>query len=500
MNPQPNSVWYNDWRMADVASPDAFAPSIFVSVVVPHYDAPDELALTLAALERQTYPRDLFEVVVVDDGSPAPPAAPRSSPLNIRVERQDDRGFGLSRARNAGAKAAAGDILVFLDCDILVEDDWLAAHARRHHAVSDAVTLGLYADVSVDGLDADAVRHRTGTLKDTLAGRPTDPRPNEAHLIRTDWLTSRADDPFRAALGGNLGIGADFFRETGGFDESFTRWGMEEIEFAYRAYTLGGLLIPLPDAFGWHQGRASAEGRGERMRQLRLQRAKIAHLIPHRGVRGDGAGRIFAVPQYVVSIDCEGRSADEALAAVANILADGESDLAVRIESRSQDAERDEWVAEAFGPDPRVRLSAGGDALVDFPSSPFHIRIPAATFGAGLIRRLRANLGDGVVASARLPDGGGEVSISRAWALNRARRTGKSPADFGEVRALPPSALNLRASNPSGGLDGAEPVGYPSPLRRLRDRAREIRGPGGAWRFAKWLAYVARREIRRRRG
>ena len=498
MKPQPNAVRYNDWRMADVAPPAAFAPSIAVSAIVPYYAAPRETALTLAALERQTYPRDLFEVVVVDDGSPAPFAAPPDSPLNIRVERQDDLGFGLARARNAGAKAAEGDILVFLDCDILVEDDWLAAHARWHHAVSDALTLGTCADVCADGIDADAVRRETGSLADALAGRPTDPRPNEAHLIRTDNLTSRADDPFRAALGGNLGIGADFFRETGGFDESFTRWGMEEIEFAYRAYTLGGLLIPLPDAFGWHQGRARADERGERMRHLRVQRAKIANLIAHRGVRADGAGRIFTVPQYVVSIDCEGRSADEALAAVANILADGESDLAIRIESRSQDVERDEWIADAFGSDPRVRLAIGR-ALADFPASPFHIRIPAATFGKGLIRRLRAGLGDAVVASAPLPgDVGGEVSISRAWALNRARRTGKTPAAFGEARALPTSALRLRASKPSGGLDGAEPAGYPSPFTRLRHRAREIRGLGGAWRFAKWLTYVARREMRRR--
>ncbi len=498
MKPQPNSVWGNDWRMADVAPPDAFAPSIFASAIIPCYDAPGELALTLAALERQTYPRDLFEVIVVDDGSPTPIAAPSDSPLNIRVERQDDRGFGLARARNNGARAARGDFLVFLDCDILVEDDWLARHARWHHALSDVLTLGLYADIDADGLDADFVRGRAGSLKDALAGRPSDARPNQAHLIRTDWLTSAADDPFRAALGGNLGIGKAFFWEIGGYDESFTRWGMEEIELAYRAYAFGGLLAPLPDAFGWHQGRADGAGRGERMRQLRMQRAKIANLIPHPGVRGDGMGRIFAVPQYAVSVDCRNRPTDEILDAAVNILADSESDLAVVLEAESQDAERDGLIEDAFGADPRVRLSAPGSALSDFPASAFHIRIPAAAFDRGLIARLRAALGDAAAASAELPDGEGEVSISRAWALHRARRTGKSPADFGEFRALPQSAIRLRASKPGGGLDGAEPAGYPSPFRRLLRRAREIRGAGGAWRFAKWLAYVGRREIRRR--
>ena len=485
--------------MADVAPPDAFAPSIPVSVVVPYYAAPRELGLVLATLERQTYPSALLEVIIVDDGSPAPLVAP-SSALDIKTVRQDDRGFGLARARNNGARKSEGDILLFLDCDILVEDDWAASHARRHHAVSDAVTLGLYADVQTDDLDADAIRDRKGTLKNALAGRPVDERPNAAHLIRTDWLTTRADDPFRAALGGNLGIGRDFFWEVGGCDESFTRWGMEEIEFAYRAYTLGGLLIPLPDAFGWHQGRLGDDGREARARQLAIQRAKVAHLIPHRGIRGEGGGRVFAVPKYAVSVDCENRSANEALAAVMDILADGESDMAVRIETGGEDAERDEWLEEAFGPDPRVRLfPAGGSALDDFPASPFHIRLPAASFGKGLIGRLRAGLGDAAGASAALPDSGGEVSIFRAWALHRARRTGKAAGDFGEVRALPPSAVRVRARTRSGGgLDGAEPAGHPPPLSRLRDRAREIRGIGGAWLFAKWLAHVARREIRRR--
>ena len=51
-------------------------------------------------------------------------------------------GFGLARARNAGARAALHDILVFLDGDVIAEARLLAARARWHHAVSDALTLG----------------------------------------------------------------------------------------------------------------------------------------------------------------------------------------------------------------------------------------------------------------------------------------------------------------------------------------------------------------------
>ena len=218
----------------------------------------------------------------------------------MKVVRQERRGFGLARARNTGARAAAHDVLLFLDSDILVERNWIAAHARWHHAVSDAVTVASYADVAMDGIDADTIRRRPGSLQELLSDRPADPRPGEGHLIRTNDPTSRADDPFRVVAGGNFGIGKDFYRSVGGHDESFTRWGMEEIELGWRAYTRGGLLVPVRDAFAWHQGRLD-EGREAKDRSLRIQRAKIAHLIAHRGLRGNRPGRIFTVPRVVGS-------------------------------------------------------------------------------------------------------------------------------------------------------------------------------------------------------
>ena len=145
----PNAVRYNDWREASVPDRSTFEPSVPLSVIVPYYDAPSALARTLAALERQNYPRELFEVVVVDDGSPTPLTSP-STALDVVVVRQEDCGFGLARARNNGARAAAHEILVFLDCDMMAESDHLLAHARWHHSISDALTLGLhsYADAT----------------------------------------------------------------------------------------------------------------------------------------------------------------------------------------------------------------------------------------------------------------------------------------------------------------------------------------------------------------
>ena len=59
-----------------------------------------------------------------------------------------------ARARNAGVRAAAHDILVFLDGDVIPEAGLVAAHARWHHVVSDALTLGFCAYVPVAGIGA----------------------------------------------------------------------------------------------------------------------------------------------------------------------------------------------------------------------------------------------------------------------------------------------------------------------------------------------------------
>ena len=480
-------------------------PTMPVSVIIPAYQTPAEtLAMLLASLEGQTYPRDMFEVIIVDDGSEPPLEKPCSTPLDVRMVRQERRGFGLSRARNAGARAAAHDILLFLDADMLVEVGWMAAHARWHHVVSDALTLGARSYVSMDGIDVETIRRRPGTLEELFSDHPVTPSWTESYMDRTNDLTSRADNPFSIMIGGNFGISRDFFQSVGGNDESFTRWGvgLEDNELCYRAYTYGGLLAPVRDAGAWHQG-SWEEGRDSRLRVRRIIRGKAAHLIAHDSFRKSRPGRIFTVPQFVVTIDAGHHSAYQIINAAGNILADSVHDLVVRIEMReSNDDERLAWLRDEFGSDPRVHIATSGNALDEFPASPFHITLPAGVFAKNLVHRLRVKLGDAVSATATLPDGG-TVSITRAWALHRSRRTGKDAADFGESRTVSVKSLKLKSAGPR---DDGDPVvatvtpGYPNKWDRLLDRMRAIHNPADARAFLKRLAGALLRRVNNRLG
>ena len=437
----PAGVRGNDWRALAVAPIEFFEPTMSATVVVPYYQAPEALALTLAGLEGQTYPRELFEVIVVDDGSDPPLELAGPTPLRVRVTYQEDLGFGLARARNNGVRAAGGDIIAFLDCDMVPEAGWLAAHARWHHAACDVVSMGFRKHVDVAGIDADAVRSRRGSLADLFAARPAQSPPwIERRMARTDDLTAGTDDVFRVVTGGNFAVSAKFFSEAGGFDESFTQWGDEDIEFGWRAHALGALLAPERSALCWHQGPGAVLSEAERA-SLAQQREKISHLIPDWRLRSAAPGRSFTVPQFVVTVEPSACDEDTVLATVEQVLASEVHDLVVWVEERP--AERLDRLRRLLGGDPRVEVGAVGGAASAYPAAAFYVRLPAgAPIKPRMVGRLRVQLKAAASGESDLASGH-RVTITRSWVLNRARRCGVAASDVGAVVELDVDSLRV---------------------------------------------------------
>src|SRR6476620_6638293 len=88
----------------------------FRSVIIPTYDRPTQLFKCLCTFAAQDYPRDRFEVVVVDDGSVAQvndPIASLRHQLDITLLTQPHS--GPASARNYGAAHAKGTYLAFTD-------------------------------------------------------------------------------------------------------------------------------------------------------------------------------------------------------------------------------------------------------------------------------------------------------------------------------------------------------------------------------------------------
>jgi glucosyl-dolichyl phosphate glucuronosyltransferase len=123
-----------DQGAATAASDSPVAPpTLTATVAICTYSRPQLLRETLRCLVRQDYPRELFEIVVIDNNSPDKmtlavvesyahaPVAPRY----VHEPRQ-----GLSHARNRAVNDSFRDVIVYVDDDVLVEPEWLRALLR----------------------------------------------------------------------------------------------------------------------------------------------------------------------------------------------------------------------------------------------------------------------------------------------------------------------------------------------------------------------------------
>jgi len=96
----------------------------FASIIVPTFNEdPERLKNCLTALENQTYPKKIYEVIVVDNGSnrDIQSIVKRFSQATISKENQP----GSYLARNKGISLAKGKIIAFTDSDCIPAKDWI---------------------------------------------------------------------------------------------------------------------------------------------------------------------------------------------------------------------------------------------------------------------------------------------------------------------------------------------------------------------------------------
>lgn len=122
-----------------------------ISVIIPHLNAPDKLAVCLESVLSQQIPAGSFEVIVVDNGSRVSLDEVKARFPMVRFLHEAEPGPGL--ARNTGVAAAQAPMLAFIDADCRAEAGWLAAAAG---AITKAGARGVVGgDVRIDFVDPD---------------------------------------------------------------------------------------------------------------------------------------------------------------------------------------------------------------------------------------------------------------------------------------------------------------------------------------------------------
>ncbi len=96
---------------------------LFVSVIIPVYNDRERLALCLEALEKQSYSRDQYEIIVVDNASDQDIVSLASQFPHVTYNHEGKRGS--YAARNKGISVSRGSVVAFTDSDCIPNYDWI---------------------------------------------------------------------------------------------------------------------------------------------------------------------------------------------------------------------------------------------------------------------------------------------------------------------------------------------------------------------------------------
>ncbi|HUQ48351.1 MAG TPA: glycosyltransferase [Gemmatimonadaceae bacterium] len=200
--------------------------SVRLSVVIPTYNRPDELARCVAAIAASTVAPERYEVIVVNDGGVSPDAALLgvARRLNLRVLTQPNRGPGA--ARNYGAGSARGELIAFTDDDCIPASGWLEALERSFNSRPES----LHGGRTVNSLGDNPFSQASQSLIDYVHRYY-----NDRSARRTRFFPSN-----------NIAVSARMFEATGGFDESLR--AAEDRDFCRTWHNLGRDFQYIPDA------------------------------------------------------------------------------------------------------------------------------------------------------------------------------------------------------------------------------------------------------------
>ena len=227
---------------------------MFVSVVIPTYNRRPILEKCLLALERQqACPEiDRYEVVVVDDGSTdgTPDWLRGAAERFPHVRLIEQSHGGAAEGRNRGVDHAHGDVIVFIDSDLVVTDSFLSCHAsslvRSWEARGDRLCFTYGAVVNTANFE-----------------QPT----AERHKLR--------DLSWAYFATGNVAIAKEVLQRAGLFDTGFRLYGWEDLELGERLRRMGVQLIKCPAAVGYHWHPALTLDQIPRLIEVEGERARM---------------------------------------------------------------------------------------------------------------------------------------------------------------------------------------------------------------------------------
>ena len=227
---------------------------MFLSIVIPTYNRLPILKKCLVALENQIQIDEIlnYEIVVVDDGS----TDGTVEWLNINIGNfphtrlfEQSHG-GPALGRNLGVAKSIGDVIVFIDSDLVVDKYFLSNHANT--LINAWINLG----------------HRKCFTYGSVINTSNfdDPNSEPFKIQDLSWAYFAT---------GNVAIDKKVLEKSGLFDTSFRLYGWEDLELGERLRNMGVKLVKCPKAIGYHWHPALTIDQIPNLIRIEKERAKM---------------------------------------------------------------------------------------------------------------------------------------------------------------------------------------------------------------------------------
>ena len=265
---------------AEVREPAMRPLEPMLSVLLCSYNRAEKLRRCIDALASQTLARDQFEVILVNDGSTDDTREVMRRALSHLpgeyCEHETNR--ALAAARNTALRAARGRIVLFINDDTYPEPDMLEQHLRAHRMRSEG-PVGVLGYISFDP------KHERRVFSQAL----------HHHDLLFPLTGSRegVEYDFDHFVTGNISVPRTLFAEQDiWFDESFLRYGCEDIEVGYRLWQKGLRVFYHPEARAIHDHRLTVRDYESR------ECHNAANLVQYLGMHPELVTHYLTIPGF----------------------------------------------------------------------------------------------------------------------------------------------------------------------------------------------------------
>ncbi len=200
---------------------------MYISVIVPSYNAASTIKACLEGLLAQSLPRSNYEVIVVDDGSTDETKA-LVGDYAVRLIAQPHQ--GPAAARNRGVAEAQGEIMLFTDADCAPSENWIVEMVKP------------FDDDAVIGVKGAYLTAQEGIVPRFVQCEYEERYKRMATQQKIDFIDTYA-----------AGYRRKVFLEEGGFDVRYPGASVEDQEFSFRLAEKGYKMVFTPQAVVYHQ-------------------------------------------------------------------------------------------------------------------------------------------------------------------------------------------------------------------------------------------------------